>query len=455
MNTRKHLITLFIAASLTASSSRAMHLYQQERVVEKQKEEATKQLITLISNIYPTNTQEKDNLITKIKELLLKGANPDGYKDSHRPLVWAARNSRYADPVRILLEYGANPNVQDNSGTTALIGAACGGHVDTARILFEHCVDPDIQDYRGNTALIFATHFHNKNIVRLLLTYHTHWADPDIKDNHGDTALIVASREEKPIIEIIRLLLEKKGHANPNIQDKDGNSPLLLATHNENIISLLFEHGAKPNLKNKAGNTALINFVKSSHNIPSMPVELLLKNEANPNIKNNDGATALHYAARYGHAPIAKLLLEYGAAPVMADNHGVTALLLAAQHGQREIASELIKHAITKKIDGLKALREVKNCYLSLLPSDLIVFTVKLQAADFINGANDVGNTPLHAAAQNGHAEIVRLLLENSADKAFLNNEGKTALALAQENKNQNIIDLLHDKSAENQNEQK
>ncbi len=449
MYTKKHLSTLFFAAALTGNASHAMHLYQQERVVEKQQEEATKQLIILLSFTYPTNTQEKDNLITKIKELLVKGANPDGDQDGNRPLVWAARScGRYVDPVRTLLEHGANPNVQvqDTRGETALIGAARSGHLDTARLLLEHGAEANMQVNDGNTALLVATDYHNKNIVRLLLAHH---AKPNIKNNNGDTALLKAVKKEKPAIDIIRLLLED-GHADPNIQDTDGNSPLHLATPHENIVRLLFEHKAKPNLKNNAGYTALINFIKNKNQIPSMPVQIILENEANPNIKDTDGATALHHAARYGHAPIAKLLLEYGADPLIADNHGVTALLLAAQHGQREIASQLIKYAITKRIAGLKVIRAANDSYLSLLPADLFEFATKnflSQASD--NTTNDVGNTPLHAAAQNGHDDIVKLLLKNCADKECLNNAGKTALALAQEKNYQAVIDLLEEKPAE------
>ncbi len=488
MNIKKQYVTLFITAALMGSSSYAMHLYQQTKVIEKQQEEATKQLIILLSFTYPTNTQEKDNLITKIKELLVKGANPDGDQDGNRPLVWAARScGRYVDPVRTLLEHGANPNIQDWFGNTALIDAAqtdqvasvslllergaksdiqdhwgstaliCAanrGHSDTTRVLLEHGANTDIQANDGKTALLVATQFHNKNIMRLLLA---HQAKPNIKNHHGDTALLTAIKKEEPAIEIIRLLLED-GHADPNIQDKDGNSPLHLATHNENIVSLLFEHEAKPNLKNNAGNTALINFIKNQNQIPSMPVQIILENEANPNIKDTDGATALHYAARYGHAPIAKLLLEYGADPLIADNHGVTALLLAAQHGQKEIASQLIKYAITLKIAGLKSIRAEKDCYLNLLPGDLFQFTLKSflipSCLSFLNGANDVGNTPLHVAAQNNDFDMIKLLLEHGADKTYLNNEGKTALDIAKEKSYKTIIDLLQDKPAENPSEQ-
>ena len=44
-------------------------------------------------------------------------------------------------------------------------------------------------------------------------------------------------------------------------------------------------------------------------------VKLLLENGADPNIKNNDGYTALAAATFYNNPEIVKILLEYGADP--------------------------------------------------------------------------------------------------------------------------------------------
>lgn len=54
------------------------------------------------------------------------------------------------------------------------------------------------------------------------------------------------------------------------------------------------------------------------------------------------------------------------------------------------------------------------------------------------------GNTPLHVAALNGYAEIVRLLLQQPGiDKTRKNKDGKTALDLAQEKNFTEIAELL------------
>ncbi|HSH32912.1 MAG TPA: ankyrin repeat domain-containing protein, partial [Actinomycetota bacterium] len=53
------------------------------------------------------------------------------------------------------------------------------------------------------------------------------------------------------------------------------------------------------------------------------------------------------------------------------------------------------------------------------------------------------GWTPLHAAAHNGSAAMVTLLLEAGADPALVNDDGRTALDLATERGEPATIALL------------
>merc|ERR1712227_1201694 len=50
-----------------------------------------------------------------------------------------------------------------------------------------------------------------------------------------------------------------------------------------------------------------------------------------------------------------------------------------------------------------------------------------------VNGQNELGYTPLHQAAQQGHSQIVNLLLETGrASPNTVSNNGQTALSIAQ-----------------------
>ncbi|MBP3546584.1 MAG: ankyrin repeat domain-containing protein [Alphaproteobacteria bacterium] len=60
-----------------------------------------------------------------------------------------------------------------------------------------------------------------------------------------------------------------------------------------------------------------------------------------------------------------------------------------------------------------------------------------------INETDEIGNTALMYAAENGHKEIVKLLLDNGANIKARNEDGDTAKTLALKNKHYDIVDLI------------
>jgi ankyrin repeat protein len=63
-------------------------------------------------------------------------------------------------------------------------------------------------------------------------------------------------------------------------------------------------------------------------------VRLLLRHGARPNIANNNGTTALMRAAQSGRLLVVITLVDSGASVHIRDNQGMTALMLACQVGQ-------------------------------------------------------------------------------------------------------------------------
>ena len=59
------------------------------------------------------------------------------------------------------------------------------------------------------------------------------------------------------------------------------------------------------------------------------------------------------------------------------------------------------------------------------------------------------GETALHLASEEGHTEVVRLLIENHADLNVRDRDDRTAVRLARRNKNTEIVDLLQLAGAE------
>lgn len=54
-----------------------------------------------------------------------------------------------------------------------------------------------------------------------------------------------------------------------------------------------------------------------------------------------------------------------------------------------------------------------------------------------------LGMTPLHWAVQNGHEEVVKLLLEHNAQPDILNKFDLTPADIARQNQRQDLIDIL------------
>ena len=192
-----------------------------------------------------------------------------------------------AEVKRLVVDCGVDPNVrEDDIGLTPLHAAAMYGYSEIVEFLLEHGVDPNIRDKKdGATPLHYAAAYGNSKVVEVLLE---HGADPNIRDKkYGITPLHFAAVSDYPkIIEV----LHKKG-----LSDYD-DTPLQAAEFNyPEVVKLLLEHGANPNIQeNKYGWTPLHYAVKSCH---VDVARVLLDHGADLTIRNNEGRTPLDYGS--------------------------------------------------------------------------------------------------------------------------------------------------------------
>jgi len=118
---------------------------------------------------------------------------------------------------------------------------------------------------------------------------------------HGFDVNAVTGKGETPLhlvagpisfYEIVKLLLESG--AKPNIEDDNGCTPLFNAVSGDNIAAtLLLEHGAKVNFANKEGWTALHVAARLDQR---KNVQFLIANGAEVNVKDANGKTPLDIA---------------------------------------------------------------------------------------------------------------------------------------------------------------
>lgn len=112
----------------------------------------------------------------------------------------------------------------------------------------------DVQDNYGHTALMLAVRGNHQEIAHELIK--SKCCNPDFQNGNGDTALMGAAYKNHG--EIVHELIESK-RCNFDLQDKDDYTALIWAAvlNHREIAQELIKAGAKVNIPNKEGKTAL------------------------------------------------------------------------------------------------------------------------------------------------------------------------------------------------------
>lgn len=236
-------------------------------------------------------TSNRSNVV---RVLLEHKANPDragkGTRNfpapsrvTNAPPVMFAIWSGYDDVLKMLLDAGANPEA-GSQYAEPLFDAIDSHHVMAVQLLLDHGANPNARNREGRTPLSFAVdRYRPDQIVAPLLEK---GADPNGHDSDERTPLFHVQN-----IEAARMLIEHKADVNATLAD--GFTPLMVAQGTTNILTLLLESGAKVDVQNTNGETALHCMVRRSW---IDAVSVLLKYKANPNIQNNAGDTPLDLA---------------------------------------------------------------------------------------------------------------------------------------------------------------
>jgi len=158
-------------------------------------------------------------------------------------------------------------------------------------------------------------------------------------------------------------------------------------------------------------------------------VRRLLQAGLEVNASQADGATALHWAAYHGDTALARLLLEAGADTAVANRNGSTPMWLAANQGDAAMLQTLLE-------GGASANEELPlgRRPLMLAARSGVVAAVQVlldQGAEPNASETQRGTNALMQAADQGHAEVIALLVANGADVAAVSapvfRDGRTA----------------------------
>lgn len=200
---------------------------------------------------------------------------------------------------------------------------------------------------------------------------------------------------------------------------------------------------------------------------------ILAADPALVNAKTEDGISMVMLALYYGRNDIAKSLVTHNAQldlfdaaalgdvdrargwlamqPQLANTiapDGFTALGLASFFGHLHVVDALLEYHADPNIAAQNAMR-VAPLHSAVAGNHFAVAAKLVEAGANVNAVQADGFTPLMGAAQNGNAELTRLLLDHGADRNARTDKNAsqfanmTALDFANLSKNGEVVALL------------
>ncbi len=239
----------------------------------------------------------------------------------------------------------------------------------------------------------------------------------------------------------VRALL--RGGIDVNAGEADGTTALHWAAHRDDaeMADLLIGAGANVKAANRYGMTPL--FLACTSGNAAM-IERLLKGGAEVNIPLAGGQTALMTAARTGKADALKVLMAHGADPNLREStRGQTALMWASAEGHAAAIRVLIEGGA-----DVHATSHGPGVTVSQQPT-ASEGNAQLQSLKKRMAARLDAFTPLLFAAQGGHIDATRALLEGDANVNDTAPDGTSALVLAIANSHWELAALLLDHGAD------
>jgi len=417
-------------------------------------------------NCTPLYIVARDNRLELAKLLIAHGVDVEKTTEecSQRPLHVAAAHG-HTEIVVQLIHHGVNVNSvtqKSDSPKTALYLAALGGHIEVVRALLDNgaktSLGNDAPEYEGMehkyeyTALCTAAQDGCIEIVRLLLEKGVDVDQHAGGEDHGFTALYLALVNGHSMC--ARLLLEEGGASPVKATVKQGWMPLHAAASTAGLdsVRILLEHPGGPVDVNAAtpdkGSTPLWLACRkqNGHEV----VKLLLTHSADPTIASKDGWTTLHAAAEAGAIACLRELLHLPNIPLNATmtERNRTALFCAAWKGHRDCVAALLAAGADPSI---KNSLSVTPLHAAARSTNIECVQLLLDAGVPATTKDDNGWTPLQRAAYIGPKEVVAMLLVQApvlADIDYSSSGVSTALALAAQQGHEDICRLLLEKGA-------
>jgi ankyrin repeat protein len=364
------------------------------------------------------------------------GFAPPNEPDGNTALHWLAYSwplnvasgeaglADYPGTLRLLLSKGGSINARNRYGWTPLMSAVAGSLntirqqedepdkaarlraalLDEVRTLLANGADINARSRTFETALTLAGG--SAPAVTALLKAAQERQRPPA-DNMGKELIEAAARGQT---ERVRALLTVD--ADVNATDEYGRTPLLAATELGSYYwREIIDHRAQ--LRSFAETETIC--------------QLLLKRGARPNIRDNRGNTALDYASGNQSPACIQLLLDHGGRITRHAGLGTPALCAALQAAQYRVAGQLL----ARGADARSRSERGEPALFAAIRGGVEPVQMLLEHGADPNVRSPDSSTPLMEAVLRNDPELVDLLLHWGADIDAQDHDGQTALAQA------------------------
>ncbi|KAF3318690.1 hypothetical protein TWF173_006705 [Orbilia oligospora] len=433
--------------------------------------------------------------LSMIELLIRNGANVNATDIFGVTALHIAARRSYLRAISFLIDNGADGDMRDICGGTPLAWAIGNENNAAARLLLETCTNLDCiyipfgprralarlgekfcgsgicqkpESLSPSIAKMFLAEFDSTTRRQKLFYYdmpcsgYDDFSPLDLKIYDPDGGLVecllrraVVNGDET----LVRILMAKGTWAKIDFKDKFGRSPLSIAAEvgSQVIVELLLKMGSNTESKDNKGLTPLCwaakrgccKIVRVLLTQPGIEPDVVVRGNGGRRqgpfriplreVGEGDdrGRTPLSYAAEGGYADVVKLLLETGRVepdPVL-PRAGRTPLSYAAAGGHLAVVQLLLD---TGRVDP-------DSMYMASGASRVRT-PLPYGSEDLYSPIPSITDrTPLSYAAENGHIDVVKFLLDreevDSDSVAF--STGQTPLSYAANNGHQRVVELL------------